>query len=151
MQRVKNPYIGPRPFHAGERLYGRDQELYELLNLLIAERIVLLYSPSGAGKTSLIQAGLLPRLADEGFQALPVMRVSLDPPFEEKAALPEDCNRYVVSALLSLEEAVPEAQQIPLPDLAGMTLAGYVERHPLSLLKGASTAGYSSSINSKKF
>jgi guanylate kinase len=29
---------------------------------LIAERIELLHSPSGAGKSSLVQAGLLPRL-----------------------------------------------------------------------------------------
>ena len=38
--------------------FGRDGELPELVDLLIAERIVLLFSPSGAGKTSLIQAAL---------------------------------------------------------------------------------------------
>ena len=49
-----NPYVGPRAFQDGETLYGRDREVAKLLNLLIAERIVLLYSPSGAGKTSLL-------------------------------------------------------------------------------------------------
>ena len=58
----QNPYVGPRAFEAGETLYGRDREIHELLNLLIAERIVLLYSPSGAGKTSLLRAGLIPML-----------------------------------------------------------------------------------------
>ena len=43
-----NPYIGPRAFQTGEILYGRDREVEELLDLLIAERIVLLHSPSGA-------------------------------------------------------------------------------------------------------
>ena len=62
---TQNPYVGPRPFQTGETLYGRDREILELLDLLIAERIVLLYSPSGAGKTSLIQAGLLPKLEEE--------------------------------------------------------------------------------------
>ena len=57
-----NPYVGPRAFQTGEKLYGRDHELRDLLDLLIAERIVLLYSPSGAGKSSLIQAGLIPHL-----------------------------------------------------------------------------------------
>jgi hypothetical protein len=47
-----NPYVGPRAFRTGEALYGRGRELNELMNLLIAERIVLLHSPSGAGKSS---------------------------------------------------------------------------------------------------
>ena len=75
-----NPYIGPRSFTTGETLYGRDRETQKLLNVLIAERIVLLYSPSGAGKTSLVQAALLPRLIEEGFAVLPVIRVSAEPP-----------------------------------------------------------------------
>ena len=37
---------------------------------------MLLYSPSGAGKTSLIQAALIPRLTSAEFTVLPVMRVS---------------------------------------------------------------------------
>ncbi len=53
-----NPYVGPRPVQTGETLYGRDRETLELLDLLIAKRIVLLYSPSGEGKTFLSQAGL---------------------------------------------------------------------------------------------
>src|SRR5690606_12378736 len=77
--RPPNPYVGPRAFRAGERLYGRDHEVEELLDLLIAERIVLLHSPSGAGKTSLIQAALIPRIQEDGFQVLPVVRVSLEP------------------------------------------------------------------------
>lgn len=124
--RSTNPYVGPRPFQPGEKLYGRDDEIYDLLDLLIAERIVLLYSPSGAGKTSLIQAGLLPELVEEGFQALPVMRVSLEPSRELLAGLPH--NRYILSLLLSLEQDVPTARQVPLPDLTRMTLAEYLER-----------------------
>ena len=127
---IQNPYVGPRPFQTGETLYGRDREVTELLDLLIAERVVLLYSPSGAGKTSLIQAGLLPELIEEGFQALPVIRVSLEPPPEQKAELPANYNRYVLSVLLSLEEGLPEDRQLPLTGLAGLTLTGYVNRAP---------------------
>lgn len=64
-----NPYIGPRAFQTGEVLYGRDRELLRLLNLLISRRLVLLHAPSGAGKTSLINAVLIPRLQAEGFRA----------------------------------------------------------------------------------
>ena len=43
-----NPYVGPRLFTTGETLYGWDREVRELLDLLIAERIVLFHSPSVA-------------------------------------------------------------------------------------------------------
>lgn len=55
-----NPFVGPRPLETGERIDGREREITELYYLLSAERIVLLYSPSGAGKSSLIQAGMVP-------------------------------------------------------------------------------------------
>ena len=71
------PYPGPRSFQRGEALYGRERETAELLDLLIAERIVLLYSPSGAGKSSLLQAALIPELEREGFNVFPTMRVSV--------------------------------------------------------------------------
>jgi hypothetical protein len=121
-----NPYVGPRAFQYGETLYGRDREVVELLDLLIAERIVLLYSPSGAGKTSLIQAGLIPELQKEGFRVLPVMRVSLEPSLALDSF--PMANRYILSLLLSLEEALPEEQQMPLAELAGMELADYLDR-----------------------
>ena len=120
-----NPYVGPRAFETGETLYGRDRELQDLLDLLIAERIVLLYSPSGAGKSSLIHAGLIPRLREIGFHVLPVIRVNQEPPQDlkgrpnpadqEPASQPLDStsiNRYLFSTLLSLEEGLSPEQQM---------------------------------------
>jgi hypothetical protein len=124
-----NPYVGPRAFRTGELLYGRDRELNRLTDLLIAERIVLLYSPSGAGKTSLIQAGLIPRLEAEEFSVLPAMRVSLEAPAAEPDAPGEPpANRYLLSALLSLEEGQPDDQRLPLGELAWLDLEGYLSR-----------------------
>jgi hypothetical protein len=60
---MPNPYVGPRPFETGQPLFGRTRELTELRYLLTSERSVLLYSPSGAGKSSLVNAGLIPQLA----------------------------------------------------------------------------------------
>ena len=45
-----NPYVGPRALRYGEHIYGRDRESLDLRDLLIAERIVLLYSPLARGK-----------------------------------------------------------------------------------------------------
>jgi conflict system STAND superfamily ATPase len=71
-----NPYVGPRAFSAGETLFGRADETEALISLLLAERIVLVHSQSGAGKTSLLQANLIPRLIAEGFDVLQPARVS---------------------------------------------------------------------------
>ncbi len=119
-----NPYVGPRPFRYGETIYGRDREVDELLDLLVAERIVLLYSPSGAGKTSLVEAGLRPKLEREGFRILPVVRVSQRLSRDHGLSSPH--NRYLMSMLLSLEEGVPEAERHPLDELADTRLDDYV-------------------------
>ena len=82
-----NPYVGPKPFEPGQRLFGRDREAAEIGYLLTSERIVLLYAPSGAGKSSLVQAGLLPRL-EKRFDLWGTTRVGQTAPAEAG-------NRYV--------------------------------------------------------
>ena len=72
-----NPYVGPRPFerrHAA-LFFGRDREVNELVSLIIAHTEVLLYSQSGAGKSSLVNARMIPLLEAEGFDVLPPARV----------------------------------------------------------------------------
>jgi WD40 repeat protein len=117
-----NPYVGPRALSYGEEIYGRERETRQLRDLLIAERIVLLYSPSGAGKTSLIQAALIPALEAEEFQVLPVIRVSRG--VTNKAGTG---NPYVLSAMLSLEEGVSPEKAIPQERLAAMQFGEYLE------------------------
>jgi WD40 repeat protein len=117
-----NPYVGPRSFETGEALYGRDWEISTLLDLLIAERIVLMHSPSGAGKTSLLRAGLLPQLRNENFNILPIIRVNLDPPPGSETA-----NRYILSTLLSLEEGQPPEKRFAISKLATLSLEAYLD------------------------
>src|SRR5512147_1721529 len=115
----KSPYIGPRAFTTGEDLYGRERETRELLDLMIAERIVLLHSPSGAGKSSLIQAKLIPALEEERFLVLPIIRVSEPPPDNAPA---NTFNRYVYSTLRCLESDVPAERRLPPKALFEMRL-----------------------------
>jgi WD40 repeat protein len=117
-----NPFVGPRPFERGERLFGRDREITELSYRLNAERIVLLHSPSGAGKSSLVQAGLVP-LAGSSFDVWEPTRVNLEPDAPGS-------NRYVLSALRGFEEGVPEALRRPAAALAGQSLADYLAHRP---------------------
>lgn len=127
-----NPYVGPRPFEPKETLYGREREVEQLVDRLCAERIVLFYSPSGAGKTSLLQASLIPQLREEEFRVLPILRVHLPAPKKEGVS---PRNRYVLSALQTLEEGLikenlPESQRTPLERMAGMELAEYLRFRP---------------------
>src|SRR4051794_24348234 len=92
---MTNPFVGPRPLNAGDPIFGREREIAEIGYLLGSERIVLLYSPSGAGKSSLIAAGLLPRLADR-FEVFPIARVGLPLPANSSWT-----NRYAWSTAAS--------------------------------------------------
>jgi WD40 repeat protein len=122
-----NPYLGPRPFDWGDRLFGRDREVGRLLELLLAQRVVLLYSPSGAGKTSLLRAGLGPALRQEDFDVLPIVRVKLQPEAGHGPP-PGTYNRYVLSTLLSLEGGSSARQPAPAAELAPLSLAEYLRR-----------------------
>jgi len=59
-----NPYVGPRPFIESEHrfFFGRAEEVEILTSLAVARRASLLFAQSGAGKSSLLRAGLTPRL-----------------------------------------------------------------------------------------
>ena len=93
---IASPYQGPRPFETGERIYGRAKEIEALYSLLISGRIVVLHSPSGAGKSSLVQAGLIPKLKT---------LFDIWGPTRVKEASPDTAiNRFTYSTIRSLEE-----------------------------------------------
>jgi hypothetical protein len=59
---MTNPFKGPKSYEKGDALYGREKETFDLLNLIESNNLTLLYSKSGIGKTSLINASLIPKL-----------------------------------------------------------------------------------------
>lgn len=119
-----NPFAGPRPLGPGDPIFGREREIRELRSLVSAERIVLLYSPSGAGKSSLISAGLLPQLKARFDVWIPT-RVNLAPPPHLRAG-----NRYAWSAAAGFEQEVPERLRRPAESFADMSLREYVAGRP---------------------
>jgi hypothetical protein len=96
-----NPYVGPIPFGTdhSDFFFGRDTEAKLLLARAIAERVVLFYAESGAGKTSLINTRLIPSLQKK-YQVLPVVRVGRDLPY--KGSYDEIYNIYSFNTLLGL-------------------------------------------------
>lgn len=59
-----NPYPGLRPFSLNEKhlYYGREGQSEKILELLTTNRFVATIGPSGSGKSSLINCGIIPQL-----------------------------------------------------------------------------------------
>lgn len=62
-----NPFPGPQPYRATDRhrFHGRQELSRKLLGSILAHRVVTVYGPSGSGKSSLMQASVIPQLIDE--------------------------------------------------------------------------------------
>jgi len=67
---LANPFPGLRPFGAGEAdlFFGRDRQVDDLLRRLGRQRLLVVVGTSGSGKSSLVQAGLVPAL-QSGYMA----------------------------------------------------------------------------------
>ncbi|GAQ69458.1 hypothetical protein ACKI1I_02405 [Streptomyces turgidiscabies] len=61
------PYRGLAPFGSDDRdlFFGRDELVGELLRLVREHRFAVVFGASGSGKSSLLRAGLIPRLQQE--------------------------------------------------------------------------------------
>jgi energy-coupling factor transporter ATP-binding protein EcfA2 len=75
------PFVGLRPFNDDEALlfFGRHEQTIELLQQLHRTHFVAIVGSSGCGKSSLVRAGLIPKLK-AGF-------------------LVEDCDRWLVASM----------------------------------------------------
>ncbi|MFC0554177.1 tetratricopeptide repeat protein [Planotetraspora thailandica] len=116
------PYVGPRAFRREEshKFFARDDESLDLSETWRTNRLTILYGPPASGKTSLLQAGVMPHLDPRATEALPLGRLSRST-FAPSAALP-DHNPYVLALLTSCS---------PMEDptrLAHMTLPDFFRR-----------------------
>jgi hypothetical protein len=105
---AERPWPGLLPFTEDSRMFfhGRESETDELFRLIEREPLTVLFGQSGLGKSSLLNAGVFPRLRRAGY--LPVyLRLSLDaaaPPLIDQMwqALKSECTNHEVSATASL-------------------------------------------------
>ncbi|MBN1479975.1 hypothetical protein JXA70_06870 [candidate division KSB1 bacterium] len=117
----KTPYVGPRPFERGEHniFFGRDREVSELLSLIISHQTVLLFAQSGAGKSSLVNAMLIPQLEEEELYIPPVTRV--------KSILPEGIDAKDISNLFVYNTLVGWAgENVDYKKLTRMTITDFL-------------------------
>jgi len=74
-----NPFPGPKPYEKNQKrlFFGRRNEVEALTSLVLSTSAVLIYAPSGSGKSSLLGAGLVPNLEEDfGYRILPQVRFS---------------------------------------------------------------------------
>jgi hypothetical protein len=123
----QKPYVGPRPFGHDEKdlFFGRDREARDLCSLVVAHPIVLLYADSGAGKSSLLNAGLVPLLEARGCEVLPPARVGGRIPDAIKTT--EVDNVYAFNVLSSWAGPSVDPRDLVKVDIAGF-LAGRPHR-----------------------
>ncbi len=83
LQRVvdaDHPWLGLTPFtpQTKEYFFGRDREIRDLFLRTREQPLTILYGQSGLGKTSLLGAGLIPKLEVEGYRPC-LIRLGYEP------------------------------------------------------------------------
>ena len=93
------PYVGIEPFAEADRdfFFGREREIRVIISNLFAAPLTVLYGASGVGKTSVLLAGVVPKLHDEPRTAVVVFRHWQDETFAE--LLKTECLAAVEAAL----------------------------------------------------
>lgn len=116
------PYPGTRPFQQADRdlFFGRAHEAAALADLWRSNRLTIAYGPAASGKTSLLQAGVLPLITDKRFDVLPSGRISYGITFPS-AGLPEH-NPYTLALLRSWAPGESPAH------LVGLTVSDFIRQ-----------------------
>jgi hypothetical protein len=112
----ENPYAGLRPFDLDDRdrFFGRARDGRDVRALWLANRLLVVYGASGAGKTSLIQAGVLPLFRttgpDRDATVLPVGRL---PQGSAYPTVAREGSPHYESALISSWARGESAAELP--------------------------------------
>lgn len=132
-------YTGPLPYSKRQRalFFGRDLDIRNLTERVVLEKLVVLFGKSGYGKTSLLQAGVIPHLQnEEGHRVISIRFAQPDiNPLEQLVTqlqdqlqegidfgkqleidreLPDDWSSRIWCLAKSLQMASPEKQWITL-------------------------------------
>lgn len=78
-------YPGLKPFERNQQavFHGRQDDVQRLANLILRERLVVLFAKSGIGKTSLLKAGVAPELERQDYVPILLRTDRTDKPLLE--------------------------------------------------------------------
>lgn len=106
-----NPFPGPKPYQVDQAavFFGRDAQVDELTSYVLSSSAVLLHAPSGYGKSSLVEAGLRPSLAELGVAVLPTVRLGRAQAVPHDGSADAQENPFVRVVRETLDPAAPPA------------------------------------------
>lgn len=116
------PYVGPGPFEpqTNQQFCGRETETRAFIELLAKHRVVLLYAPSGAGKSSLLNRSIHDTLEAQDLEVLTGARVGGPLPNSLKES--QVRNIYTFAAIYNLDKRDNSVERRP-----NITLADYLK------------------------
>jgi len=113
------PFRGLLPFHESHMdvFFGREQEIASLTERMREEATLAVVGPSGSGKSSLIRAGVIPRLGEQGAWTVLQLQPGTDPFAALATCLLRQDSRadgeMKLSGLVDLREAVGDVESSP--------------------------------------
>ncbi len=120
-----NRYPGVKPFEASDRtlFFGRDSNISDLCDLIRVEKLVVLFGKSGYGKSSLINAGVLPRLTagNEGGRFLPVV-IRFGEYIPDRSLSPVEMLRRKIAESIPASPDMDFMNRLQLPESLWLTL-----------------------------
>lgn len=118
-----NPWLGLGSYQEGQHLYGRDKETEELTDIIVNHTASVVYGKSGIGKSSLLRAGVFPRLRQNGLVPI-YLRLS---------------HNSAISYTRQIENAITEnvvANDLLPEDIPDLGLWDFLHRHHFTDGKG---------------
>lgn len=99
---TKNPWLGLETYKEGEVLYGRRNEIRELFRYVVNYNCTLFYGKSGIGKSSILNAGIIPDVRKRGYLPIPI-RLS----HKNENSYLQQIDIAIRETLTSIEEVIP--------------------------------------------
>lgn len=67
LDKKHNPWLGLESYQENQIIFGRNEEIEDLTQRVLNDIDTIVYGKSGIGKTSVINAGVLPIVRENGF------------------------------------------------------------------------------------
>ena len=123
----KNPWLGLESYKEGEVLYGRDEDIRDLTQCVLNDVDTLLYGKSGIGKSSILNAGIIPAARRHGFLPIMVRLSHKEQQFSYLQQIKYAVEQNILQVVADLSKGIREV--VACKDEKEETIYEYFHRH----------------------